>query len=62
MLTNTYIQLKNIIMFDFETNEKTNPRKSRAIPINALLVSSWPKIGLLVNILFNVSIEAEIKK
>ena len=34
----TYIQLKNIIIFDLEINEYTRPRRSRDIPIKAFCV------------------------
>lgn len=54
----TYIQLKNIMIFDLETNENTSPRRSRAIPINALLVSSALNMALLLNMLVNVSKES----
>lgn len=54
----SYIQLKKIIMFDLEIKEKTRPRKSRAMPIKALLVSSALNIDLLFSIWLSVSKES----
>lgn len=42
-------------MFDLDTNEKTNPRKSRVIPISARLVSSVLNAASELSILLKVS-------